>query len=303
MQARIKPNLFIVGAPKCGTTSMADYLSQHPDVFMAGREIHYFGSDLYEAERMRQNRPRATEAEYLKNFEQAEGHAVVGEKSVSYLHSTSAPQEIAEFNPASRVIIMLRNPVDFIYSLHAQQLHSGTETLVDLADALQAEEERMRQGSPFRLFYRRNADFAPDVERYYSVFGKGRVRVILLDDLIEDVKGVYRSTLEFLDLEPRFEARFEVLNQRKTTRSSRFANVTRMNNPIARRAMKLLVPSHRVRKLLASSTPAFRSSRPIPTPRNPGLRRELEVEMAPRIARLAEVIERDLSHWVPEPAR
>jgi len=101
----MKPNFFIVGAPKCGTTSMTEYLKQHPDIFIPEeKEPHYFGSDL------EYPRITKTEAQYLRLFSEAQDERRLGEASVWYLFSQRAAQEIYEFNPLSRIIIMLRTP-------------------------------------------------------------------------------------------------------------------------------------------------------------------------------------------------
>ena len=84
-----RPDFFIVGAPKCGTTAMIDYLKQHPEVFVPDRkELDYFGSDLvFKGHRL-------TEAEYLSFFSRATTEKRAGEGSVWYLHSTTAALEI-----------------------------------------------------------------------------------------------------------------------------------------------------------------------------------------------------------------
>ena len=94
-----KPNLFIVGAPKCGTTSMFSYLQQHPDIFMSNnKEPHYFGSDLTRIG----NLYNFTENEYLKLFLNANNEKIIGEASTHYLYSKTAPKEIKSFNKESK---------------------------------------------------------------------------------------------------------------------------------------------------------------------------------------------------------
>src|SRR5438270_13689284 len=106
------PNLFIVGAPKCGTTALNDYLAKHPEVFMATKEQHYFGSDL-------EFQGKQTKAvQYFPSFSGAGQCRRRGEASVWYLFSQKAAREIHAYNPRAQVIVMLRNPVDMMYSLH-----------------------------------------------------------------------------------------------------------------------------------------------------------------------------------------
>src|SRR5712691_4850030 len=189
-----RPNFFIVGAPKCGTSALFAYLNQHPQVFMAHlKELHFFGTDVrYPA--------RPTLDQYLLHFAKAREELRVGEASTSYLFSQSAAQEIRAFNPAARIVIMLRNPVDMMYSLHSEMLYWLNEDIEDFEAALEAEEKR-KQGLlwPRRvhiidyLYYRNVARFTAQVRRYFEVFGRDAVRVIIHDDLKADPSREYHE--------------------------------------------------------------------------------------------------------------
>jgi sulfotransferase family protein len=82
-----KPNLFIVGAPRCGTTSLWSYLKDHPDIFMsAEKELYFFDSDLWAREAW-----APTLEQYLANFSAATDERIIGEATPSYLRSKRAP--------------------------------------------------------------------------------------------------------------------------------------------------------------------------------------------------------------------
>ncbi|NJL34400.1 MAG: sulfotransferase domain-containing protein [Chloroflexaceae bacterium] len=134
----MKPDFFIVGAPKCGTTAMTDYLNQHPDVFVpVVKEPDFFGSDLT-------GRRYTTNLHtYLALFEPGRGK-LCGEGSTAYIISKQAAQEIYNFNPEAKIIIMIRNPVDMLYSLHNQVVYTGDESIHDFALALAAEPNASR---------------------------------------------------------------------------------------------------------------------------------------------------------------
>ena len=133
-----KPDFFIVGAPKCGTTAMQYYLSQHPDIFLPEKEMDFFGNDLLFTH------PRCTIEQYLAHFDtpEAKFRRRVGEKSVFYLYSKRAAYEIRDFAGAADIIIMLRNPVDMLYSLHSHMLRTGGEEIEDFRAALEDESIR-----------------------------------------------------------------------------------------------------------------------------------------------------------------
>jgi len=164
------PDFLIVGAPRCGTTAMKTYLEKHPEIFMppAG-DPEFFGTDLYYPMKVR------NEQTYLSLFATAINEKRVGEKSANYLTSKRAAAEIKEFQPSASIIIMLRNPVEMIYSLHNYLFNLGFEDLDDFKAALEAEEDRKRgpklpNGLDFsenwRMFYRDRARYTHQVKRF-----------------------------------------------------------------------------------------------------------------------------------------
>jgi hypothetical protein len=311
-QARVRPDFFIVGAPKCGTTALSDYLANHPDIFMARKEMHFFGRDL----RFAPHFYRRAEPEYLAEFAGWKGQARIGEASVWYLFSEKAAAEIKAFNPAARIIILLREPVDMMYSLFRYFQYDGNEPLASFASALQAEPDRRAGRRLGRqtyfapgLVYRDAARYAPQVERYLQVFGRDRVLVLLYEDLAANPAAVYRDTLRFLGVDDSYSlAEFPRVNAAKTIRSRALRAV--LNDPTARSAMlaiRPLLPApvfngfHQVENVLKRIN--SRSQRPVPLA--PRLKAELRREFAPEVARLARLLGRDLSPWTKpgEPSR
>ena len=218
-----KPNFFIVGAPKCGTTSLHEYLQRHPDAYLPYyKEPHYFGGDLV-GTRFMQFRDQP--GKYLKLFRDVRGEARIGESSPWYLASTTAADEIYRYDPSAKIIIMLRNPVDMMYSMWSQFRYSGNEQIETFEEALAAEAER-RAGQRIRraahcitgLQYRRMTRFSEQVARYFDRFGRERVKVIIFDDFRADTAGVYRDVLEFLELDTAVSVNFGVRNPNKEVR-------------------------------------------------------------------------------------
>jgi sulfotransferase family protein len=293
-----RPDFFIVGAAKCGTTALEAYLGSHPDVFMSPlKEPHYFGSDLPFADRA-----PFSEAEYLAHFAGAHGERRIGEKSVWYLYSKRAAAEIKEFSPNARIIIMLRNPVDQMYSLYWDRRFQGSEAITDFEAALRAEPSRRRgldlprRGMRENVLYRAIASFPEQVARYFDAFGRENVHVIILDDLKTDAAAVYVATLEFLDVSPVPDARLRPKNIGRQVRSSRVARllhtppgfVVRLGRAILSRPARVGLAA-RMRRL--NSRQARPPSMPV------ALRRRLQDEFAPEVERLGRMLDRDLSHW------
>lgn len=295
------PDFFIVGAPKCGTTSMYAYLGQHPGIFMPfHKEPLFFGADLTH------RYGRMASAEYLALFRDARDDQLVGEASAWYLYSRHAAQEIDKAAPEARIVVMLRNPIDVMYAQHAQLLFSRQENIVNFGEALAAEPGRIEgrdlpPGSFRRenLFYRRMVRFAEQLDRYFTTFGRDRVHVIIYDDFRDDTAAEYRRLLEFLGVDPDTRVVFTPRNQSKR---SRFAWLQRLiwDPPFKRHLVPILrrfPVSHRARGALlrANSVDAPRAEL------DPALRAELARELAPEVARLGSLLHRDLSHWTAEP--
>ncbi len=302
-----RPSVFIVGAPKSGTTAISDYLGAHPDIFMARKEMHVFGSDLQFAPHFY----RRNLANYAKEFYGWKNQRIAGEASVWYLLSRDAAAEIHQFNPHARILIMLREPAEMMYSLYHQFIYDGNEHLSTFEEALVAEEGRragklisrqayLAQG----LLYREAARYTEQVRRYFQIFGRERVHVILYDDFAADTARTYRSALEFLGANsPDFQPDFKIINSNKGVRSPFLRAFLRDPRIWATAlAIRTVAPKFvfaamqqveaRLRKL--NDSPKKRA------PLTPTLRARLQREFAPEVARLSELLGRDLRHWTED---
>jgi hypothetical protein len=297
-----RPNLFIVGAPKSGTTAAYTYLKAHPEIFMSPtKELYYFGDDLH-----RFHSQRLCEPEYLSFFEGVRNEKWLGEASVSYLVSKLAAQEIHRFEPSARIIIMLRNPVEMMYAMHSQNLSVGKESEVDFSKALLLETAR-KQGKGILskdsvadlLFYKELAHYYAQVRRYLEVFGGDNVHIIIFDDFKRDVAGVYKGMLRFLDVEETFQpAKFEIINSNKRRRNERLRQV--MVNPDVVATARRLIPSRVVRQRIASKLMFLIVKQEPRSPLDLPLRHQLQQELLPDVEQLSKLLDRDLTHWCQE---
>ncbi len=293
---------------------MAEYLGQHPDVFMPeNKDSTTFGSDL--DFRHNVNHPpdkfRVAREVFLSWYERAETEKRLGEASVAYLFSRRAAAELHELNPQSQVIVMLRNPVDMIYSLHSHFLFDLNEDIEDFEEAINAEDDR-RQGRrvpptafvPSMLVYHDVAKYTEQLERYWQVFGRDRVHVIIFDDFREDTAQVYHKTLEFLGVDPSFEADLRVVNAAKRLRSRALAdflvNPPWPLRPVAERLSRV----GWLRKAVNSALVRFNTVQQRRELMDPELRDRLNRDFQPEVEQLSEMLGRDLTHWtrVPTPA-
>jgi sulfotransferase family protein len=292
-----RPDFFIVGAPKCGTTAMYEFLKQHPQIFMPRKEIDFFGSDLYVKERIRD------ESAYLQLFATATNDLKVGEVSVWYLYSKRAAAEIKQFVPDARIIIQLRDPANMISSLHSELRFSGVENVEDFESALEAEINGRvlpfwngpQVGAGMRYYEAGN--YSTQVERYLKAFGREKVKVIIFDDLRENPLHVYRETCEFLAVRTDFEPVLRVINPNKKIRSKTVRKLMRNPpEPIKVVGRKLLTTPSRRQALVDSLQRLNTKYLPRP-PMSRDLSSRLQRYFAPDIERLSKLLDRDLTYW------
>lgn len=296
------PNFFIVGAPRCASTFMYTYLRQHPDVFLpANKEPKFFCSDLDSGREADAGFFIRDEKQYLAIFANTGSARRVGEACVFNLFSTVAAARIKAKSPNAKIVIMLRDPVEQMYSFHSVRRRNGTEDL-DFEAALAAEADRRegrrlpRLARNVKMYqYRAVASYANQVARYLEAFTRDNVHVIIFEDFVRDPAASYRATLEFLGVDPEFRPALAVVNAHTTNISAGLA--TFLRDPALVRRLKPLVPRilhHRISRLRAG----LRGMNQSQTPRSAidsELRSRLRSELAPDVARLSELLGRDLS--------
>jgi len=214
-----KPDFFFIGAPKCGTTALANWLREHPRIFMTERpkEPWYFDNDILNVDRM-------SLEQYESLFQNAgDTHLVVGEASTTYLRSREAVCNILEYSPSARFLVAVRNPVEMAPSVHAQLLYTQYETIADFRGAWQAQEDRMQgkrlpgnsRNDPSRLMYADVCRLGEQVERLFRQVSRDRVMVVFMDDMRADPRRVYLDILDFLGVPDDGRSAFPAANARK----------------------------------------------------------------------------------------
>jgi hypothetical protein len=307
------PNFFIVGAPKSGTTSLYEYLKGHPEVFMSDvKEPCYFAADLAHDKSGHFLVYERDAKLYDDLFRDAGEARIIGEGSTRYLFSRDAARLIHAASPDARIVAMLRNPVDMIYSLHAHKLAGGTEDLADFEQALDAEADRADgrrlppQSNPKLSTYRDRARYGEQLPRWFDEFGRDRVRVIIFEDMLRDPAGEFRALLEFLEIDPGYlPGSFRAHNTAHGTRSSLVRRLVRGRAPqwLAWTVLPRVIGATRTRSLAQRFGHSWLSRKPISKGKlEPELRRRLEEDFAPDVARLSRLLKRDLSElWFGRP--
>jgi hypothetical protein len=296
-----KPNLFLVGGPKCGTTSLHEYLAAHPQIFMCTpKEPCYFDKDLPWPDSPR------SETEYMRLFEPANGgHLIVGEASTNYLYSQVAVRNILRFNPEARFIAMVRNPIDMAMSLHSYSLQELTEDVEDFEAAWRLQDER-RQGrrlptvnyQPDFVLYGPFCRLGEQLQRLYGQVERSRVHVVVFDDLCADAAGVYRGTMAFLGLQD--DGR-KVYPTRNVTGVPRFKAVHRLLASLL--ALRQSLPLPRLGLDVFSRLKRLNVAAGARKGISADFRRELSEYFRSDVELLSALIERDLTSWLRSKSR
>jgi len=297
-----KPNFFIIGAPRCGTTSLAAWLSEHPNVYMSPiKEPHLYSADLPKYKAVKSKK------EYDLLFKEADPsrHYAVGEASVFYLFSRVAVPQIEREYPGAKYIVMVRNPVDMAYSFHEQLLVSGDEHIRDFARAWELSPER-RQGravsrwcrDPKVLDYQSVCKLGEQLERLFRTVSRERVLVLVLDDIKENARREYLKVLDFFGVPDDGRTGFPVHNPAKEWRWPWLRIVTRVMRNASRCIKAALgIPTIYGTGLLNALERLNIRYRPRP-PMPLDLRQELEEYFRQDVLLLSELLQRDLlAQW------
>ncbi len=288
------PNFFIVGAAKSGTTSLAHYLGQHPDVFISPvKEPCYFVRDA----------GLADYDQYLSLFKRAGGARAIGEASTGYLYEECAPGWLHEHFPEAKVIIILRNPVDMAFSYWQYMQVIGNESK-SFKEAISEKERAYRRTDNFKLscvnwwasyLYLERALYSEQVKRHLDIFGTEKVRVYIFEEVFSDLPYYCKDIFEFLGVDPHFVPKFDVVNEGGQVRFQLLKNIRNRQYPILRNLLPLR-HRERIRRFLLK----INLSKNHKVRMNPQTRSRLEAFFQEDIGKLERLLSREIPQWKPE---
>lgn len=294
------PNTLIVGAPRCGTTFLYNYLRRHPQVFMSDqKEPWHFASEPQTVWMgPGDGQPVTSRRDYAGLFQGADPsvHSIIGEASTIYLSAAEAPRRICTLLPEPKIICVLRDPVERAWSNYVQHVLLGREAL-GFEDALAAERRRAELGwSPFWQ-YATVSKYRVQLERWRSFVPAGNLMVLLFDDLVRCPEQVYSRVASFLDISPSDGVQL-VPDRSERNESSVFVHpsldriLLNMHSPIRRMAKTVVPPS--VRQSMLSwirSTGGRKASLPL------AVKQRLLADFEEDVAYVEQLLHVDLSSW------
>ena len=294
MTSRRFPDFYILGAPKAGTSSLAQYLDEHQRIFISKpKEPRYFAEDFAD-------RPIIDEAVYLALFDEADDDAFLGEATTDYLTSEVAVDRILAVRPDARFVVMLRNPVEMVFAMHAQERKNGYETIESVVDSWAAIGDR-KQGAripalcnePKRLFYDDRCRLGAQIERLCQKVADDRLKVIFMEDFSSETERVYRETQAFIGLDHYEPREFPVYNRRHHIKHPAFIHLWKLGK-IAKDKLGLKTNFG----LLSKVQDLGMSSEPVAIKEDlGGFREELRLHFKEDIQLLERLTRRDLSAW------
>jgi len=280
-----KPNLFIVGVTRGGTTSLAEYLKQHPEVFIPEvKGIDYFGDIPHP------NFPQyfRNEKAYLSLFKRVKDEKFVGDASHLFC-LRNAPERVKKFNPKSKIIILLRDPVEIIESFYAQ---GSIPNNVPIETSLKMETEDVK-------LLKENLEYSRNVRNWIKFFGKNNVYIILSEDMKKNPKKVFNELCDYLKIQKNCDIDFTIQNRAFKIKNKWLPFII---NAIPVK-LRLLIKGLFSRKQLVKirlRMARLTTARIIDPKVSREMRKRLRKPYKEEIRKVSKLIGRDLSHWLKD---
>jgi hypothetical protein len=203
-----KVDFFVVGAARCGTTSLYNYLNQHPDIFLPNiKELNHF-SEVESKERSDYKKPKTDQdyhtkiiklfEDYKRLFKNAKENQLKGDISPSYLSNNNTAQRIFKHNPNAKIIISLRNPVQRAFSHYAMNFGVGYDRHESFEEALKAKREHIWGGGNLYLEW---SSYYELVKSYYDLFDKKNIHLIIFEDWTKNKEKALGEIFNFLGID------------------------------------------------------------------------------------------------------
>jgi len=222
------PNFLIGGAQKCGTTSLSEYVKQHPNICMSKKkEIQFFCWDVLYEKGIQW---------YLDHFDHCKNYNVVGEASPDYIYFPKIPKRIFEFIPNVKIIFVLRNPVDRAYSHYWHQVRQGWESL-SFEKAIKKEKNRISKSfiHRYRYSYLDRGKYDIQLKKYLDFFSPEQILVIRTNELWKKRLETISKVFKFLEVDTGFHpADIKKKNVGGKPRFPFIYQLTRKKNPFVK---------------------------------------------------------------------
>ena len=294
-----KLDFFVIGAGKSGTSSLHEYLRQHPMISLPLRkETHFFVFNRNSDSPMGEYYGRIPEnyidtiEEYFQDFEEKPEAAYYGEVCPTYLFYPNAAENINQFAPDAKLICILRNPVDRLYSnftfFHGDANIDEFIRLVDLLPEIDPAQENFHRMLKVGCYYEQ-------LQRYYSRFPAENIKIFLFNELSQTPSQLMQELITFLEIP---EYPFNTAYKFNTSGKGRLRALKKFIKTIGIVSfLRKLLPVSTYQWLRSIGEKIF-FSRPDVMPKH--TRRKLQNYYREDIEKLQVLVNLDLSHWLQE---
>ncbi len=295
-----RPNFFIIGAAKSGTSSLYNYLSMHPQIFLPHvKEPHFFSYNEKiifskgpgDKKRMREATPNLDS--YLRLFNNAKEEICIGDGSTTYLDSIEAAKKIKRFEPNAKIIVVLRNPADRAYASYLHLRRDGVETIKNFEMAMKEEEKRIAAQWSVLWHYKTRQVSYEKLKRYYDIFDEEKIRIYEYEVWKNDNSKTLKDMFSFLEVDEEFDADVtKKLNVGGVPKNEALHSFFTKDN-LPKTLIKHIIPT-RFRIYFRSIIMRFNR---IKVPLSDGIRTELIEYYSEDIKKIEQLTKLDLSNW------
>ena len=242
----MKPNFFIVGGSKCGTTNISYYLNEHPQVFVSELNEPYYFCRFDVPEDFERPSMIKDEVKYLKLFKNAKNHKAVGEATSAYLPCPHAASEIKKSFPDSKIIISLRNPIEKAHSSYFSYkfMHPDNRSFIDMINW----QEQERHGKEFFIYnFIEGGFFSKHIKRYQNEFRSDNIKIIIFENYIKNEPEHIKSILKFLDIDESINLTEQPKGSYRVPKNKITGSL--LGSPLFRKVATKLIPTVQRQKL------------------------------------------------------
>lgn len=305
----VKPNFLVLGAAKAGTTSLYNYLKQHPQIYLSShREPNFWGfegescnsgglADEQGSKRYQFLRKISITNRqlYEAQFDGVVKEKAIGEISPLYLYNPRAARRIHQYKPNIKLITILRNPVERAYSHFVYYLTRGQEPIPDFYQAIKQEEVEVKNIWYGHRHYIRLGFYYSQLEPYFQLFPPDSIKIYLYEEFAQNPTAMLQDLCQFLEIEQQFELDTSVkYNQSLVPKNKMLHNLLTHQSPV-KNFLKKLLPPQMTQVVQNFNQQNLVKVKPFCSPE---ARNYLISIYEEDILQLQDLIERDLSDWL-----